>query len=302
MTKSSITPTPDQTPAKRPSSGRSLLVLIFRLLLLGVGGIVAGLVGVAIAQFYPAPTRSVEELPLIEQIFRHSDHWLKPLRRLIPSSTDDASPPALPSASPSPVSSSPIAPSLTATERQNIQTQLTTLQAERTALGDRTTTLETQLGQPQSSAPLETKLQNLAQLLSPTPSASPVTAPIAQVATTTDDLQVTLPSDALFAADQTSLRPDSQSLLTAVVYELQRYPRATIQIAAHTDAQNQATDARDRSFAQAQAIEQYLSQTLGKQYHWVVIGYGQTDPVAANDTVSNRQRNRRVEIEIEPSE
>jgi outer membrane protein OmpA-like peptidoglycan-associated protein len=301
MTKSSTTTTPEQTPVKRPSSGRSPLVVIFRLLLLGVGGIVAGLVGVAIAQFYPAPARSVEQPPLLEQIFRHSHDWTKPLRRLIPNT--GASPSTLTdSAAPSPVSSSPIAPSLTTTERQNIQTKLTTLQTELTALGDRTTTLETQLGQPHPPAPLEIRLQNLIQLLNPTSTASPVSVPIAQKATATDDLQVTLPSDALFAADQTSLRPDSQSLLTAVVSELQRYPGATIRIAAHTDTQNQATDARDRSFAQARSVEQSLSQTLGNQYHWVVIGYGQTEPIAANDTVSNRQRNRRVEIGIEPSE
>jgi outer membrane protein OmpA-like peptidoglycan-associated protein len=278
--------------------------MIFRLLLLGVGGIVAGLVGVAIAQFYPAPARSVEQPPLLEQIFRQSHDWTRTLRRLIPKASD-ASPSTSPDSASPPVSSRPIAPSLTTTERQNIQTQLTTLQTELTVLGDRTTTLETQLGQLHSPAPLEIRLQNLVQLLSPTSTASPVSDPIAQQATATDatdNLQVTLPSNALFAADQTSLRPDSQSLLTAVVSELRRYPRATIRIAAHTDAQNQAAAARDRSFVQAQAVEQYLSQSLGNQYHWFVIGYGQTQPVAANDTVSNRQRNRRVEIEIEPSE
>ncbi|NJL21880.1 MAG: OmpA family protein [Leptolyngbyaceae cyanobacterium SM1_3_5] len=110
---------------------------------------------------------------------------------------------------------------------------------------------------------------------------------------------VTLPIDALFAGE--SLRPESQILLNTVVGELQRYPNSAVLVAAHSDAGENAAQARARSFAQAQAIVRSLEATLGDSYHWVAVGYGQTEPIAPNDTAANRQRNRRIEIGIFPA-
>jgi outer membrane protein OmpA-like peptidoglycan-associated protein len=38
---------------------------------------------------------------------------------------------------------------------------------------------------------------------------------------------------------------------------------------------------------------------LGTQYRWLTVGYGQTSPLVPNTTVSNQQRNRRVEIAVD---
>ncbi|NEQ62983.1 MAG: OmpA family protein, partial [Moorea sp. SIO4A1] len=35
---------------------------------------------------------------------------------------------------------------------------------------------------------------------------------------------------------------------------------------------------------------------LDDPYRWLIIGYGETRPLVANDTEVNQQRNRRVEI------
>ena len=160
------------------------------------------------------------------------------------------------------------------------------------------------MGAPVSAAPIESRLQTLAQQLQP-PAASPPAAaapPVSPAAPDPKRLGVTLPSDALFAADQTSLRSESQLLLNTVVSELQRYPGAAILVAAHTDAQANAATARERSFAQAQAIARSLEGVLGEQYHWVAVGYGQTEPIAPNTSPTDRQRNRRIEIDIFPRE
>ena len=80
MTKSStVQATERQTPQRSPGGGRSFLVLIFRLLLLTVGGSFAGLLGVAIAQFYPA---QVQETPVLEKVFQRSEVLIRDIRDL----------------------------------------------------------------------------------------------------------------------------------------------------------------------------------------------------------------------------
>jgi outer membrane protein OmpA-like peptidoglycan-associated protein len=307
MTKPSSVPISEQKlSAPPPHRMRSLLVLIFRVLLLGIGGLTAGLLGVIVAQFYPAPPQPIEQPPLLENILRQSDALRKVVRRspstAAPDGQSDA--PSTPLLSTSPVALLPLNPA----QRQQLLTELTALQTQLTALGDRTTTLEVKVGGDRLPAPIETRLQTLEQQLRPPTSVAPITspppAPASPPPTSSKDernhFMVTLPSDALFAADQTSLRLDSQALLSSVVNELQRYPGATIRVAAYTDAHDRAAETRSRSFAQAQAVEQYLSRALGEQYHWVTLGYGQGDPLATNDTPADRQRNRRVEIGIDP--
>ncbi len=58
-------------------------------------------------------------------------------------------------------------------------------------------------------------------------------------------------------------------------------------------------DNRELSFRRAKALEQYFGRALGEQYRWLVVGYGETRPLVANDTEANLQRNRRIEIAVE---
>ena len=293
MTPSAPTPPPKRAVRRSANPVRSLLVLIFRLLLLGVGGTVAGLLGITAAQLRPAPPS--EEPPILEKMLRRVDDMRGTLKPV-----PVAESPASPVASPLPT---PAVRRLNPTERQQVQTEIATLRTELTSLGNRTTALEVRVGAPRSAAPIETRLQTLAQQLQP-PTASPPAAapPVSPAAPDPKRLGVTLPSDALFTADQTSLRSEGQLLLNTVVSELQRYPGAAILVAAHTDAQANAATARERSFAQAQAIARSLEGVLGEQYHWVAVGYGQTEPIAPNTSPTDRQRNRRIEIDIFPRE
>jgi outer membrane protein OmpA-like peptidoglycan-associated protein len=111
-------------------------------------------------------------------------------------------------------------------------------------------------------------------------------------------LKVTLPSDVLFEQSNSVLRQEAGLILDKIVADLRNYPASTIRIGAHTDTQGEAEDNRELSFRRAKSVEQYLARTLGKQYRWLVVGYGETRPLVANDTNANEQRNRRVEIAV----
>jgi outer membrane protein OmpA-like peptidoglycan-associated protein len=316
-----VTPVPkaNSSTNRPPKQNWPLLVFTFRLLLLLVGGGFAWLGGVVVATFYPAPN---PELPLFEKALRQSSDWVIQMKRLPqPWTQPRVSPQAdTTTVNPSPtVAVSPLPP-LTTPQQQQIQTEVTQLEASVQTLSDRLTALETQLGTNRSTEPLENRLAILTQQLavasgtapsSPapattaTPAATSAIAPVTNAPSSTgtypaDRLTVTLPTDLLFKQGQGGLSPETRRLLDSIVGDLRNYPGASVQVAAHTDDAGQPAAISESSFQQAQQVQQYLASTLDKDYHWVVIGYGSAYPLAENNSATNRQRNRRIEIVIDP--
>lgn len=307
----SLTPQPSVSQQKPPrsSAGWGFLVFIFRLLLLGVGGSFAALLGVAIAQFYPAP--KTQEPPLVEKVMQGSRALWSELQQM-PTTLGLTPPSAIAPPTASPI---PSTPSLSEVDRQRLQTELTQIQGELANLRDRPQIAEDE--RAKQSLALEERIRSLQQQLDPTGFAVPMVPPAGGTAgeagqtgippattrvSSRDTLMVTLPTDALFdgVGDQTTLQPNSQAILDTILTDLQRYPGATIRVAAHSDNQGSEGGDRARTFAQATAVEQYLSSKLGKDYYWTVAGYGHSKPLVDDATEVSRQRNRRVEVVIEP--
>lgn len=325
MTKSSSPQTNELTPPQprktRFGWGYALLVLLFRLLLLGVSGSLAGLLGIAVAQLYPG---DIDEPPLVEKLLRGSALFADNLDQMtqpevvspVSPAPDTATADPAPSLSPNPESSPEVvtpSPALSDADRQQIQAEIAQLQNELQQLNNRAAALEGRVGAEDAAAPLEQRLQALQRQLDPNaaplintlpPTESPAPSLVAPATTTLangDQLMVTLPSDALFAEDPTILRPETTEILNSIVSDLRQYPGATIQVVGHTDSQGSSGSDRTRSFEQATAVKQYLEGQLGEEYRWVVVGYGNGRPLAENTSPINRQRNRRIEIVIDPN-
>jgi len=115
----------------------------------------------------------------------------------------------------------------------------------------------------------------------------------------TTDLQVTLPSDALFVPGEARLLETAPTILSTILSDLNRYPNATILIGSHTDDRSDAAIGRELAFRQARVLQAYLAQSIDRDQRWVSIGYGQSQPLGPNDTPEARQRNRRVEISVD---
>jgi len=273
----------------RELKGKSLWlgVLLSRLLLLGLGGGLAWCLGILIALFYPNPNT---EMPWVVKL-------LEPTNPQTPSASSSSSLTDATSASP--------ASQLTPEQRQQLQIELQQLQAQIKAVGDRATFLETQFGSSRPNEPLESRLQSLVEQLQAAPlpnqSASvPVAAESNQSAnasqTQSNILKLTLPSDILF--QDSFLVSEADSILDKIITDLRNYEGATISIAVHTDDTGEAQDNRELSFRQAVALEKYLASAVGNKYRWIVVGYGETNPLVANNSEEHRQRNRRVEIAI----
>jgi outer membrane protein OmpA-like peptidoglycan-associated protein len=279
---------PDKATSRRPW----LLVFIFRVLLLAVGGGVALISGIVFAHFYPNPN---PEKPLL----------IKGLERF-----DNKTPATSPNVSPTlgPDSTNPQS-QLTPVQKQEAQAKLTQLQGQLQLMSNSVASLEEQLGSRRPNDTLEGRLQAISlELQGLSASSSNVlsmgngstnqAATVSESLFQVDKLKVTLPSDVLFEQSNSVLRQEAGLILDKIVADLRNYPASTIRIGAHTDAQGEAEDNRELSFRRAKSVEQYLARTLGKQYRWLVVGYGETRPLVANDTNANEQRNRRVEIAV----
>lgn len=273
-----------KTPPKKSNNRPPwLLVLIFRLLLLGVGGGLALISGIVYANFYPNPQ---PKQPLL----------FKVLDRL--SSKQSISPA---NASPATSENNPQS-QLTPEEKQQAQAQLNTLQGKVKQLSSEIAALEKQLGNNVSNQGLETRLQAIALQVQGIPPDAIKNSNSTQSAKASlvqsGKLKVTLPSDILFAQNDT-LRPESNLILDKIIADLREYPASTIRITAHTDDTGETQDNRELSFRRAKAVENYLANALGDKYNWLTEGDGATRPLVPNDSPTNQQRNRRVEIAVE---
>ena len=101
-----------------------------------------------------------------------------------------------------------------------------------------------------------------------------------------------------FDSNQAALKPRSRTELDRLVEFLRQNPTLRVEVAGHTD--NVGTPAANLSLSQrrAQAVLGYLSAHGVPAARLRAHGYGETKPVAANDSEGHRAQNRRIELRI----
>ncbi len=81
--------------------------------------------------------------------------------------------------------------------------------------------------------------------------------------------------------------------------EIGKADRWVIEVAGHTDNVGSAQNNLKLSKERAEAIRQYLLQTYGLPPNVVIAhGYGDTQPIASNDSLEGREKNRRVVFKV----
>ena len=102
--------------------------------------------------------------------------------------------------------------------------------------------------------------------------------------------------DVLFATDVARLNADGLVMAQRLATVLQQNPQRTVLIEGFTDSTGKTQYNQDLSERRAMAVgEALLAQGVARE-RIRQRGYGESYPVAANDTAQNRQMNRRVEI------
>ncbi len=99
-----------------------------------------------------------------------------------------------------------------------------------------------------------------------------------------------------FQGAKAQIADDSYGLLDRVAATLVRCPEARVEIGAHTDAEGSAARNRDLTQTRAEAIVDYLVDAGVMREQLTPVGYGETRPVADNNTPAGRSQNRRIEF------
>ena len=111
---------------------------------------------------------------------------------------------------------------------------------------------------------------------------------------------VNLPDGVTFAVNSDTISPAFQDTLDIIAESLKKYPNSLIDVMGHTDSTGSDAFNQTLSERRAQTVANYLqSQGVSSaRIRWQ--GFGETLPIASNDTAEGRAQNRRVEIKIIP--
>jgi len=119
------------------------------------------------------------------------------------------------------------------------------------------------------------------------------------VAACTGRFEITSRTDSIyFAAGSSRLDNRNGPLLNSIVEIVNRCPELAIRVDGHTDSDGSETSNQVLSEARARAVRAYLVEAGADGERIDAIGFGETLPVVANNSVENKQRNRRIEFSV----
>ena len=113
-------------------------------------------------------------------------------------------------------------------------------------------------------------------------------------------LAVTFKGDVTFDTNSTEVRPGLYSEINRVAGVLNQYPDTFIRVEGHTDSKGTNEYNMNLSKRRSDAVKTLLILRGVADSRIEVVGFGETMPVATNETEAGRQKNRRVEIKIAP--
>jgi len=106
-----------------------------------------------------------------------------------------------------------------------------------------------------------------------------------------------------FDSGASQIRPQNFDLLAKVEKAIDVFPRSELIIEGHTDSHGGDDMNQKLSQERAESVQQYMINAMRiPTYRLIATGYGETRPVASNETEAGRARNRRIDIVIKPAQ
>ena len=104
-----------------------------------------------------------------------------------------------------------------------------------------------------------------------------------------------------FPVGRSTIEPKYFGLLAKVTEAFKEYPESQISVEGHTDSYGSEEANMKLSSERAEAVREYLLASGGiDASRLTATGYGESKPVASNDTEEGRRKNRRIDIVIIP--
>lgn len=100
-----------------------------------------------------------------------------------------------------------------------------------------------------------------------------------------------------FGFDSAQVLEDQRSVLDGIATDLQQHPNYMALVTGYTDASGDEEYNFTLAQRRAAAVQRYLATHLGTEFvRLAVIGFGESMPVADNETSEGRAQNRRTEV------
>lgn len=113
-----------------------------------------------------------------------------------------------------------------------------------------------------------------------------------------EGIDVTFDSGILFGFDKSELNANSKTNIAKLGRILNEYPDTRLTIQGHTDSKGNENYNQQLSSKRANAVRDYLVANGVKAGRLSTASYGESAPVATNETEEGRAQNRRVEVVI----
>lgn len=103
-----------------------------------------------------------------------------------------------------------------------------------------------------------------------------------------------------FDFDKDAVRPQHHDDVKRIADALNQNPNAKVELEGHTDGMGPDSYNMSLSKRRAESVKKYLVEKFNiKASRISTVGYGESKPVASNDTAAGRQKNRRVVANIQ---
>jgi OOP family OmpA-OmpF porin len=144
---------------------------------------------------------------------------------------------------------------------------------------------------PVAAAPAKPKPKPAPAKVAPAPAPKPVAVP-------PKPKRIIVLQGTHFAFDSAELTPEARGTLNESAAVLEREPNVKVMIEGYTDSIGPEGYNQGLSERRAKAVEEYLISKGISADRLEVMGYGQSKPIAPNDTKEGRAMNRRVELKV----
>ena len=113
-----------------------------------------------------------------------------------------------------------------------------------------------------------------------------------------EGIKITFSSGIMFDVERAVLKDQYTGELSELSTILNKYEDTNILLEGHTDSTGSEEYNLDLSKKRAQSVANYLATQNVNPTRFTIMGYGESQPIAGNETVEGRAQNRRVEVAI----
>jgi outer membrane protein OmpA-like peptidoglycan-associated protein len=113
-----------------------------------------------------------------------------------------------------------------------------------------------------------------------------------------EGIKITFDSGILFAVNSSTLEPVAKNNISKLSVILNKYPDTNILITGHTDHDGTEQYNQALSERRAKSVSDYVKSRGINSHRLSLLGLGEGEPIASNETIEGKKQNRRVEIAV----